>query len=263
MKTTTRYLVCMLTLALVAATVSATPARAASLSADVVVVVDSSGSMAQKVREVQNGLNSFAGSITGAGVDLHLILIASSSSSGNGICVSTPLGSGICPDDQNLPLYRHVVQAVDGNSTLSIILNTFNQWQGSMRPGASKEFLVVSDDDSSLSAANFNTGLLALDAGLQGYRFNGIVASYSGGPFDPCSSIGTSGTQYLNLINQTGGVLSNLCTGTVTSGLGAIAQGVIVNASPVPVPAALWLFGSGLMGLAAVTRRRRTLSAVT
>jgi hypothetical protein len=31
-----------------------------------------------------------------------------------------------------------------------------------------------------------------------------------------------------------------------------------VGAPPVPVPAAVWLFGSGLLGLAAVTRRKRS-----
>ena len=32
----------------------------------------------------------------------------------------------------------------------------------------------------------------------------------------------------------------------------------LITASPVPVPAAVWLFASGLLGLAAVARRRRT-----
>lgn len=31
-----------------------------------------------------------------------------------------------------------------------------------------------------------------------------------------------------------------------------------INTSPVPVPAAVWLFGSGLVGLAGVARRRKT-----
>ena len=35
------------------------------------------------------------------------------------------------------------------------------------------------------------------------------------------------------------------------------------DVSAVPLPAALWLFGSGLLGLAAVTRRRHPLRAVT
>ncbi len=41
------------------------------------------------------------------------------------------------------------------------------------------------------------------------------------------------------------------CTGTFISGT------VSVNASPVPVPAALYLFGTGLIGLAGLARRRR------
>ena len=37
----------------------------------------------------------------------------------------------------------------------------------------------------------------------------------------------------------------------------AIGSSVDVSTSPVPVPAALWLFGSGLLGLVGVARRRR------
>ncbi|MCK4708494.1 MAG: VPLPA-CTERM sorting domain-containing protein [Gammaproteobacteria bacterium] len=30
-----------------------------------------------------------------------------------------------------------------------------------------------------------------------------------------------------------------------------------VNASPVPVPAAIWLFGSGLIGLISIARKKK------
>ena len=37
----------------------------------------------------------------------------------------------------------------------------------------------------------------------------------------------------------------------------AFAVGAAMNTAPVPVPAAVWLFGSGLLGLVGVARRRR------
>jgi len=38
---------------------------------------------------------------------------------------------------------------------------------------------------------------------------------------------------------------------------GPIAYSVIIETSPVPVPAAIWLFGSGLLGLVGVARRKK------
>ncbi|HSB96376.1 MAG TPA: VPLPA-CTERM sorting domain-containing protein, partial [Spongiibacteraceae bacterium] len=57
-------------------------------------------------------------------------------------------------------------------------------------------------------------------------------------------------------------------TGTDTSGTGATANTTTINwqvsgtqpaAPAVPVPAAAWLFGSGLVGLAGAARRRRAV----
>ena len=41
------------------------------------------------------------------------------------------------------------------------------------------------------------------------------------------------------------------------AGLVVVGSTLGVDLQPVPVPAAVWLFGSGLMGLAAIARRRR------
>jgi hypothetical protein len=47
-------------------------------------------------------------------------------------------------------------------------------------------------------------------------------------------------------------------TGQKFVSAGALPVGLEVSTSPVPLPAAVWLFGSGLAGLTAVARRRRT-----
>ena len=103
-----------------------------------------------------------------------------------------------------------------------------------LRPGATKTFAVVSDDDSNLSAASFTSQLLALDPPtFQGFKFDGIVSSTSGdacifgGCFfnclactNPCCNkaefcsplAAAEGTVYKQLIAQTSGVYGDLCS---------------------------------------------------
>jgi hypothetical protein len=41
------------------------------------------------------------------------------------------------------------------------------------------------------------------------------------------------------------------------SSAGQLTYNIVAEAAPVPLPAAVWLLGSGLMGLIGVGRRRR------
>jgi hypothetical protein len=56
------------------------------------------------------------------------------------------------------------------------------------------------------------------------------------------------GTTHQPIVTNTGDTLTLLADGQVTIGAGV---------SPVPLPAAVWLFGSGLLGLFGFSRRRR------
>ena len=110
--------------------------------------------------EILSGMmDAFASIISNAMIDPHVILIA-----GNDVCIPAPLGSGNCGGaDENLPTYRHVVQGVSSNNALELILQTYPQYQASLRPGASKTIAVVSDDESDLDANSFTSQLIALD----------------------------------------------------------------------------------------------------
>ncbi len=204
--------------------------------ADVIFVVDTSGSMDQEAQWTQQQMPNLVNSITGSGIDIHLILIASSS-----MCVPAPVGSGACGGgDTKLPNYLHVVDNVGSNNALNKIINNFPQYKSMLRPNAVKSFVVVSDDDAddgpNDSAAAFTNSVNNLDPTLiqpNTWKFHGIVAS--GGPFSPpCGPFpplsAAEGKVYKDLINQTGGVFGDLCQQNFGPVFTAIATSVVSSA---------------------------------
>jgi hypothetical protein len=209
-------------------------------SADVIIVVDNSDSMGEEVALTQQALNTFANIIEGASIDLQVILISDdTSNNNNGICVPIPLGTGVCPIDENLPGYRHVVHTVGSSAVFESILTTYDQWSNSLRPDATRAIVVVTDDNDNLSFTNFNANLLAVDPTFAGYRFHAIVAS-DFVPGDLCSPfpfpLGTPpgpgqapGTEYLQLVALTGGVAGDLCDLDFDPVFDVIAQAIIAD----------------------------------
>ncbi len=219
-------------------------ATAEKQPADIIIAVDTSGSMNEEIAQVQQNLNTFASLITMSGIDVHVVLIADPS-----MCIPAPLGSGSCGGtDEALPAYRHVLQTVASTDALSLIVNTYPHWQASLRPNATKTFLVVSDDNSDMSAADFTSQLLALDPPtFQGFLFHGIVANsdvldcfgftcpnnppnpccYQPGPFG-CDSYGAAeGTVYKQLTMQTMGISGDLCIQEFGPIFQDMAEGVV------------------------------------
>lgn len=230
-------------------------AQASLQPADVIIAVDTSGSMDEESGEVQANLNAFASVVTGSGIDMHVVLIADAS-----VCIPAPLGSGNCGGaDENLPSFRHVVQAVGSNDSLELLVSTYPQYKDSLRQGATKTFIVVSDDNSDMSAAEFTNAIMALDPSFAGFKFDAIVSytsplscfGFSCPPNNPCcvpfGPIGCQplsaeeGTVYKQLVAQTGGVSGDLCAQDFDPVFQDIAKGVVGSSKlaceyPIPDP---------------------------
>lgn len=215
----------------------------AYLPADVILVIDNSESMTDEAAEVQGSMNDFVTTIVGANIDVHVILISADSGDEQGVCVPGPLGSGSCPNDENLPAgFMHVVDSVGSSDALAKVVTNFQNYSSFLRPNATKTIGVISDDNASAGdAATFRADMVALDPSFQDFIFHGIVAPYdydhqdcltcfiingqNCGACDPCcgpdpflnfactSYSDGEGTHYKNLAADTNppGVIGNLC----------------------------------------------------
>ena len=139
----------------------------------------------------------------------------------------------------------------------------------SVRQGAQNEFMVggvVDSIDRMALNSNADAGdVLDPSLNLSSYSVPGDTGYFGeltwsvnagGKPFVTTGTIDNSVAFYF------GGLASDYATGVVTElpnvwTLTSTGQLTYAPVSSVPVPAAVWLFGSGLLGLASIARRRK------
>jgi hypothetical protein len=223
--------------------------------ADIIIAVDTSGSMDDETLAVQNNLNRLSASLTAANIDAHVVLIAFRATSSrdddeNSICIAPPLGvDGACPygDDSRAPNFLHVAEEVGSHDALEVITSTLPRYQSMLRPGATKTILVVTDDEAEPADPQAFSTWVGSQSAFQGstFRFSGIFCT---GSSDNCENAGTT---YSTLLTQTGGVFGDLgqfATGQVDQQFqvvfDSLTKAVVRDAVPVdcewkipPIPA--------------------------
>lgn len=238
------------------ATSTVTAART-PMPIDIIWVVDNSPSMQPAVTAVQAGLNDFANLVGTKGLDYKVLMlslrgVAPFSSGGKmryPVCIPAPLGGANCGNGAR---FFHAAMDVKSTQPLEQLLGTLDQtdgyrngqdrgsepWAAELRPGATKSFVVVTDDESRLSATLFetfaggpnpNNASLTLPPGLldpsrggmfDGYTFSAIYGW--GSPTDPsqrCTYPGgdvppASGATYTTLVTKTAGARAQICSGS-------------------------------------------------
>ena len=232
------------------------------LPVDIIWVVDNSSSMSPAIDEVTSGINALAERIGDSDLDFRVIMLSLrgkgsvklNGSNRYAVCVPKPLaGDDNCGNGE-----RFFHSSVDVRSTqpLEQLLGTLGQTQGyrageerggepwaqHLREGASKTIVVVSDDNSRLSAdqfehfsagANPNNRNYRLPDGVleaswqglfEGYVFHGLYGwGSASNSADSCSyPDGTeptsSGPTYSDLVERTGGVRAQICDGSAAWG---------------------------------------------
>jgi hypothetical protein len=206
---------------------------------DIIVAIDTSGSMGEEIAFVQQEMNNFSQQIIDSGIDAHVILLASETDGsampmctvffpgtpcvsigggGFGVCIAAPLGSGTCPADSKLPEYAHVNLEVGSTDALQKIVGSYAQWKPHLREQSVKQFLIVTDDDAdgflgaadpTTTANTFVTQVDGLDPAsplmFSAWHTNAIYC------FSNCAAAASQGTVYDALVPLTGGTRGDLC----------------------------------------------------
>ncbi len=204
---------------------------------DFIIAVDTSASMLDENQAFQNNFNNFASSLSSLDIDARFILL-----SDNSICIPAPIGSGLCPGDENLSDYRHVDVAVGSTNAQSQILNTYSQWSSSLRPGVEKDLIVLTDDSAGMTAQNFIASLLQLNSDFQGFNFFGFIDPALGGGYQQLASL--AGGSIFDITSPNFDIEFSV----------TLPQEISTNV--VPIPGAVWLFSGSLLGLIGAARRK-------
>jgi len=161
---------------------TAAEATLVSLPVDIIIVIDSSGSMSGEIDAVQRNINmNLATILDTARIDYRVIMIGAYPQ----ICIYAPLGGNAdCSPPVSGPMgvdgsrYFQYNRTIGSTNSLQRILETFNTpdsfhptstgWQDWLRPGALRVFIEISDDDSRMDFMDFDRDLLALPGGYFG-----------------------------------------------------------------------------------------------
>jgi len=176
---------------------------------DMIWVVDSSGSMDNEAKRVQDNLNTFSTEMGKVGIDYHVVMITSSSF----VKVPPPLGTS--------PNYMFIDRMVNSNEPLQVLLDEFPKYKSFLRPLAITHIVAVTDDESDITAESFYKQMSALLG--HGFKAHAIasekVAPTFTNPEGACQTSGfppegaaAPGIQYYRLADATGGLKFSICT---------------------------------------------------
>jgi hypothetical protein len=203
---------------------------------DMVWVVDSSRSMRDQQSRIRATINEFVQDAQARNYDVRLVMIT------NEDIVPDPLGS-----DANR--YRFIQREVESNEPLSVLIEALPRYRDFLRADAALHFVAVTDDESALSAGDFQR---QIQAALQRpYTFHAVVSpDVDGMPCQvemasqTCSQAGNRrgicgaaaiGTQYLTLAEESGGESISICIDDWREVFGPLLEAV----TPTSIPCAI------------------------
>ena len=244
---------------------------------DIIVVIDTSGSMYQEIAGVENNINQNFGQILNmAGIDYRVVMLARKGATQYEVCVKPPLASASCG---NTSKFKHLNVNVYSHDSLEHVINEYPNYKQYLRSKSFKVFLEITDDDCSYKshrsnatgqaaknlASAFEQDLFGLSQTHFGTKSNrnymwhaitGLKAkSTPSDPYKPneaivpqtqrCSGGVDSGEAYQWLAKWTGGLRYPVChTQTYNAVFQKIATGIVKQAK-IGCQLSLPMVGSG------------------
>lgn len=204
---------------------------------DVVIAVDTSGSMVEEEDTIEAGLTSVVDALDDSGLDYRALLIA-----------DTPLGPFESTDPEAPPGRLRFAPIQIGSGSGLCVLKTvmedreppgpFRRWSAFARPGTFKQLVIFTDDEvgceglpenTRVAAERFDAALLAIDDDLFGdpseraYRFHTVagLGTPTGRGWRPeelisggtCATAVRPGIGYQHLSRISGGMRYSVCDG--------------------------------------------------
>jgi hypothetical protein len=209
---------------------------------DIVLVIDTSGSMEEETAQVRENLSKFASSIGGMALDYRVVVIGQKPITWLGIktpglCISEPLAGPDCAD--NPPSFHHVNYNVDSWSSLRVILDKFPTYSQWLRPSVPKLFIEVTDDnETGITWEDFDKQLLAKspelfgDESARNYTFHSICGWMPGTDHlsaEKCATAETTGEQYQHVSELTGGTIASVCETDYSPIFDNLAKGLVAK----------------------------------
>ena len=174
---------------------------------DIVWIIDQSGSMSQEIAGVKQNMNNFAKSIASSKNDYRVIVLARRGTGSKDICIPPPLGGSNCGDSTR---FKQVSKSVGSTNELSLYMSYASQIEAFMRPTSLRLLVVVTDDNSSVSATAFHTWIKKR-TGYNDYVFHSIVSVTK----DWCTA--KVGSVYKDLTTWTKGSWYHICSANWTT----------------------------------------------
>jgi len=230
------------------------------LPTDVIWAIDTSGSMSASFPAIQQALNDFSQRVIDAGIDAHIILLAGAEGgmgSDTGFCMPPPLGSGQCgagstpgraAADSLEPGFLHLDTPFGMTMGIPVLLDNYESYKHLLRPNALTQF-VLTEDGPPLATAQQVIDHIEGRASATftppwnpplasgSWVFNGVICKDGIGVGTCILALGGVPATALELIEMTGGLVSNLDDAGNGSGqdpfselLAKLAEAVIVGA---------------------------------